>query len=224
MGKVEIEINLRNNSQMHIGAGNGFSDIIDQQTLSYNENQKRWPIILGHTVKGIVREQYRQLLSICNFDNDTELELFGSVEKQGSLFFSPLNITKELKELLEGMNTLKLLFGVRSGNQINRIRKVAQQDRLFSHEVVKENIAWSGKIQGNISNEDVIIVDDQEYPLTLGILLLAVKSVKRIGSRKSVGMGECTFEIKSLWWNESEIKEDVLQKIIKNSVKELSER
>lgn len=210
MANLRMRIEIVTDSSMHIGSGSGFSSIIDEKSLAYMEGKHRWPIIMGHTIKGIVRDQFRDVSEVCGFNHESEVHLFGSEQQQGMLYFSPFLIHENLKEMLIQSNTTRNLFATRAGNQINRLTKVAQHDRLFSHEVVNGHLTWTGNIDGNVIVKKNITFKKNSYPLSLIHLLLAIKGVRKIGSRKSVGFGSCKTKIILLEWggiilNEKEI-------------------
>ena len=222
MGNLTLQLEIETEGSMHIGSGNGFSAIIDEQSMSYMEEKHRWPIILGHTMKGLVREEFRNVSKVCNYQEEREIELFGNEKNQGILYFSHCSIHDDLKKMLKQTNTAKKLFTTKAGNQINRLTKVAQNNRLFSHEVVKDHILWTGKIEGSLSSDTEIKYKKNNYPITLIHLLLALKAVKRVGSRKSVGMGSCEIRITSMKWNNVVLNEVEILNLIDQGIPALT--
>jgi CRISPR/Cas system CSM-associated protein Csm3 (group 7 of RAMP superfamily) len=196
--KLTLKINTK--SPLHIGTGEGFSSIIDVKTLTHKQNNKRFPIILGHTVKGVIKNEFKKLGNILK-DNSFEKKLFGEKTQQGNVFFTHWELSERFKSMFIHTDTNQI-YGVKAGNQIDRFRKVAKEKHLFTHEVVEAPVEWQGSVEGNLSHSD----SDNEKALCL--LLLAIKSVSNIGGRRRVGLGDCEIVIETLEIND-EVKENI---------------
>ncbi|MBO9129087.1 RAMP superfamily CRISPR-associated protein [Bacillus sp. 165] len=217
-----IELKIRTLSPVHIGTGEGFAGIIDRQALSYDEEEYRFPIILGHTVKGIIRSEFYKLASLYKIDPSIEKMVFGDKNTQGSAFFSPWTLDRELKNILMKFDKNEsFFFDVKSSNQIDRFRKVAKHEHLFSHEVVKDNILWEGCIRGEIERDSS--TSHNELPIPLIMLLFSIKQLTRIGGRKRAGAGECEVYIKKLKYNKKLWNEQEVLLLLKQSISKVCE-
>nr|WP_263364183.1 RAMP superfamily CRISPR-associated protein [Geobacillus zalihae] len=167
--------------------------IIDRRTLSHQENNRRMPIILGHTVKGIVRDRFRHVSRMLGVPSSVEEQMFGTEARQGTVFFSPWRMEPELRNQIRPFSSF--LFETKTGNQLVRARRVAKHDHLFTYEVVKESLCWLGEVSGHIGQEEPFVCG---VPRSLVVLLWALKSVSRVGGRRRSGSGACTVIIRRL--------------------------
>lgn len=190
MQSFKVDLKVHSDSVLHIGTGEGFAGIIDKRTITHHRNNKRFPIIFGHSVKGIIREEFRKLSTIYNVDKKVEMELFGEENLQGLIYFSPWQLSEEMVSLFNQVDTTHL-FDVKSSNQIIRSRKVAKPEHLFTHEIVKNNMEWCGEISGTVNG----INSEAEISNELLLLLFSIKNVKAIGGKRRSGTGACTVEI-----------------------------
>ncbi|NNV06826.1 RAMP superfamily CRISPR-associated protein [Geobacillus sp. C56-T2] len=201
-----VHLTIRFCSPFHIGTGEGVIGIIDRRTLSHHDTigGKRMPLILGHTVKGIVRDRFRELSRLLNIPHEAEEDLFGSVKRQGSVYFSPWRIIEEERRGVDS----QFLFSTKTGNQLVRSRRVAKQDHLFTYEMAQAWPTWEGMVSGVIEGEE----STTDIPKKLVWLLLAIQSVRAVGGRRRAGNGACTVTIERLIINGQALDDDKLWK------------
>lgn len=216
MKSFTIEVEVKTDSVLHIGTGEGFAGIIDKRTLTHFRNKKRFPIIFGHTVKGIIRDEFRKLSCICEIDNNLESELFGEENEQGKVYFSPWQLADDMVSLFDEVDTSHL-FDVKASNQIIRSRRVAKPEHLFTHEIVQNNMIWSGNISGSDDSEQFVNgISD-----ALLLLLLSIKNVKRIGGKRRSGTGACTIEVKSIQIDQKRYTREQVQRLMTSNADRL---
>jgi CRISPR/Cas system CSM-associated protein Csm3 (group 7 of RAMP superfamily) len=208
-------LEIQFHSPLHIGTGEGVIGIIDRQTLSHRDRNVRMPIILGHTVKGVARDHFRKISRLTETEREIEECLFGTETKQGMVYFSPWRIEQNLRESMEPFASL--LFDTKTGNQIVRSRRVAKHDHLFTYEIVKEQLLWTGNVSGQVHDEPLL----HGVPKPLLLLLLALKSIKCIGGRRRSGSGACTVIIKQLTVHDRTYSETEVDKLLTRSVANL---
>ncbi|OZM56253.1 hypothetical protein CIB95_12580 [Lottiidibacillus patelloidae] len=218
MANIMIEYNVNLQSMLHVGTGEGFAGIIDRKTLSRIKENERYPIVFGHTVKGMLRDEYRKLLSLTgNSSLDIVESLFGSEKKQGGLYFSHWELNDEIKENLR--DKANMLYEVKSGNQIVRGRRVAKSEHLYTHEVVQNNLVFKGIINGIIKEEITL----NGIPKPIYYLLLSLYSLKRVGGRRRAGLGHLSLLIKKVEIDGKLFSERQINQLLENNIANLVE-
>ena len=212
MSKVRIDYDIILHSPLHIGTGEGFAGIIDKKTLSHKQADKRLPIVFGHSIKGIMKDEFQKLHSIIGKKNDYLEQLFGTAEQQGSLFFSPWKLNEDLKKSLD--DKTNLIFDVKAGNQIVRGRRVAKSEHLFTHEMVQNHLLLEGDITGTM-NESATI---DGLPESLFYLLFSLYSIKRIGGKRRSGLGSISIRVKKVEVDDAPFNEKQIKQKLDNNI------
>lgn len=203
-------------SPLHIGTGEGFSGIIDKRTISHQKNNQRFPIILGHSVKGIIKEEFRKLQSFLACPASYIEEIFGMENRTGSFYFSPCRLDEKIEEILEKYGT-DHVFQVKSGNQIVRGRKVAKAERLFTHEVVNDHVKFHGHLQGYTKEPATA----SSLPEPIILLLFALKGMRKMGGRRRSGLGTCQVNITEVQYGDKKYTGSKVISILNQYIEDL---
>jgi CRISPR/Cas system CSM-associated protein Csm3 (group 7 of RAMP superfamily) len=215
MANVAINFSVTLESTLHIGTGEGFAGIIDRRTLTRNDEENRYPVILGHTIKGMLKDEYQRLLKITGNGKESIDILFGTKQQQGKLYFTHLELTEDFKNKIKGKTNL--LYEVKTGNQIVRGRRVAKSEHLFSHEVVQNNLVFEGDISAKLDDAEVL----NGIPESIYYLLFSLYSLKRIGGRKRTGLGKLNVKIYSVKVDGETYHENRINRLLENNINKL---
>lgn len=196
---VRIEVTLRMENAFSIGTGALAGSPADKPLL---KDRRGLPYIPGSTLKGRLRHACEALARgqgelVCDApaagqmcpDSPTvgtgnycpACRLFGSPWRRSSLRFSDLTLVSPVKsDAGDVAPRTTLRFGV----GLNRERRVAEEDLLYSMEVFLPGgqTTFRGEITGEIADHDL--------PLLLG----GLASLYALGGRKSGGLGWLSIE------------------------------
>jgi CRISPR/Cas system CSM-associated protein Csm3 (group 7 of RAMP superfamily) len=166
-----------------VGSGKGGGLAADSLVLK----EKGLPIIPGKTLKGLIREAYREL------DAVNVIKLFGHEKKNdesdqsvpnevGCLHFGTARIPKEIRNVLENDKALaNELYHSRTSTALEENSKQAKENSLRKMEVCVP-----------LSLETEI---DGDFAPFLENIKNALKGVRYIGEKRYRGLGRCHLEI-----------------------------
>lgn len=198
MVKLEIEVNLRFDSPVSVGSGAMADIVADKPVLKGTDHT---PYIPGSSLRGRTRHACEQLAralygprwswpdcapprSFCAKDVRCPVcRVFGTPAEPGQLRFGDLRLA-----LAPGLPALPssdwgraaARTEVRSGVGLNRARRTAQDELLFSMETHRpgEALVYQGAVRGNLA-------DRREAAL----LVAGLRGVQALGGGKSRGLG-----------------------------------
>lgn len=219
---IEIAIKVTTNSPMNIGAGAQTGTLADRGMI---KDADGLPYVPATTLKGKMRHAVEQIAHtlpggtpVCETHRDMcrtapcrVCQLFGSPWIPGCVQFNKLTLTgppaiigmrDELKRKRKQIRST-----LRTGVTINRRRQVAQDQRLYSTELILPGIPLelSGSVRGRIT------------PAQAGLLVAGLHHIPAIGQGKSGGLGWITAET-TVMNNSVEVSNDALLAALKQSV------
>lgn len=200
----ELTITLQTQSPLHIGGDVRQQTNADRPMLKTTEGQ---PYVPATSIKGRLRAEVERVLRsllpnaiICHAPNPQHMchpldsadqicpvcALFGSPWRESSLFFTDLRLTKVDAALValpprDDRHKRHIATHTRMSVSINRSRRVAEDQRLFSTELFEPGYPWTfeGKVHYTCSD------------IQLAPLFLVARAVTTLGGSRSAGLGWC---------------------------------
>jgi CRISPR/Cas system CSM-associated protein Csm3 (group 7 of RAMP superfamily) len=159
LAKVCLTYRLEFITPVHVGAGTGGRGFLDKylyRERDYNR-EKDYPVIPGSTIKGRLRAAITALVQarvygpeeVCRETGDCSCLvclIFGQKgNRRGHLYF---------EDARPGDSEIERLVSVRSGIAIDRYRRVARDNALYTVETVGgRNVVFQGQIWGWVPEE-----------------------------------------------------------------------
>lgn len=212
--KVEIDYHINVKSPFHIGTGIE-KGLIDRTIL---KDERGLLYIPGSVIKGNVRNIAEEIarnynLRVCSphkhGSNDSlqcfgdkpciVCRIFGNHRRESGLFFEDAVLEPESNKLFKDAKYLQT--EERTRVKISRKLRIAQHGALFTSEYGIRSLVFKGKIEGYISDYTEIKVlgegDESGLPISYEIvlLLIALRSLERIGGDRSAGIGWVDIDI-----------------------------
>ena len=186
MKKIRLKVTIRLLTPLHVGGEPG-EDANTAYILRGANNQAYYP---GTAFKGKVRHYAQQLqkmrnINNCRFPSFCECavcRLFGGKgNAPGSLFFNNFHAV--------GGQDIEL----RAGNAIDRFRRVAEDEKLFTTETVVIK-ALQGYVTGYVGKKNISDIDEDDLKLVKD----SIRLIHQIGGQTSRGLGWVDGEIEIL--------------------------
>lgn len=190
MAETTLTVTLTCRSPLNIGAGAQSGTLAKRGML---KDQAGWPYIPATTFKGRLRHMVEQIAHtlplthpVCRTHQDMCREtpclvcqLFGSPWQSGRLIFANLELSGPEAALKLRRTGLRPQTSQRMSVTINRRRRVAEDARLFSTELLWPglDLAFTGTMRGDIT------------PAQAGLLAAGVQLLEAIGQGKTGGLG-----------------------------------
>lgn len=211
---IEIDYSVQISSQLRISTGIGSVGHLDN-TIVRDSNRQAY--IPGSTIKGKVRAAYYRFAKALGvkFLHRTEQEpagclviedspclvcqVFGAAQWPGGLNFGNAGLQSDLQSALLHLDEellrdderpiASLNFGqqTRTNVAIDRRRRVALPDQLFTFESIGKPAAFQGRISGQISSEN--------YRQAVALLAASLQSITHLGGGRGRGAGRCECSI-----------------------------
>lgn len=198
---VEINVQVRLTSPLHIGSGALADSVADKPLL---KNAQRLPLIPGSSLRGKTRHACEQIASslqlgsICTAPYADAMcripqlcpicTIFGSPSAISTIRFS--NLTLGLRFGLQEPADVQGIpwkqhlewTEIRSGVGLNRGRRTAQEEILYTTEThrISSALNYYGTIVGTL-----------EYPRQAALLIAGLGLIKTLGGGRSRGLGWC---------------------------------
>jgi CRISPR/Cas system CSM-associated protein Csm3 (group 7 of RAMP superfamily) len=196
--KTEIDIYLSLDSPLSVGSGAMADAVADKPTL---KNGIQIPIIPGSSLRGRTRHACEQIVralygprwnwpecapprSFCAEDSKCPVcGLFGTPAGTGQVRFSDLTLTLALglpDVPASAWAGAAARTEIRSGVGLNRARRTAQDDLLFSVETHRPGVAlaYHGRVRGNVAARR-----------DAALLVAGLLSMRALGGGKGRGLG-----------------------------------
>ena len=191
MKKLEIELQFF--SDFSIGTGQGLAGVLDNTVV---KTLQGLPSIPGQTIKGVLRDNCRELVKILNLpkegDPDSPVDLiFGNPFLPAAFRFPSAYLCNE------SMYT-SIQDHLTQGewhNQIEVNSGTAKKDHLFSRETASKELVFSFTITETIGEKAE--PQDRDRALLIATLLFT----KYIGGKRKRGRGRCRFSLREETWN-----------------------
>ncbi|MEM2913998.1 MAG: RAMP superfamily CRISPR-associated protein, partial [Candidatus Bathyarchaeia archaeon] len=212
MEKIRLTITVR--YSMLIG-GQTSSSLADINTA---REEGGAPIIPASALKGALRIEFERLAAglgkqICHLNRPEDAckpnspclacQLFGSPGREGKLRFQDARLKGDLRKLftkedrpqVEPAKPTGKGYAVRPGVAINRIRKIAEENMLFTSETVAPyQMAIYGSSSPLVFSSEVEVTGTLN-PEEFKLLQAAVLSLQSVGAGKSRGLGHLEAKI-----------------------------
>ncbi len=213
---IELTYTLELASPLRIGTGIGQAGYLDN-TIARNGSGQA--IIPGSSLKGKARAMSFRLaqgLSIPVHALNSEpggclstttpcliCRIFGATQWPGSLYFANAELHPYLKNVLDDLdreaqeknqhpkNAVRFGRHVRTSVALDRRRRVALPQRLFTHETVQWPATFGGSIKGEIAD---LSADYREVAL----LSAAIEAITHLGGARGRGVGRCILAVQSV--------------------------
>ncbi len=190
MAETTITVTITSRSPLNIGAGAQSGTLAKRGML---KDQAGWPYIPATTFKGRVRHMVEQVAhtlpltppiclthqNMCRENPCVVCQLFGSPWQSGSLYFANLELSGPEEALRLRRNGTRAQTSQRMSVTINRRRRVAEDARLFSTELLWPGLEliFTGSIHGDMT------------PAQAGLLVAGVQLLSAVGQGKTGGLG-----------------------------------
>jgi CRISPR/Cas system CSM-associated protein Csm3 (group 7 of RAMP superfamily) len=197
------KLNIEFETAAHPGSGAGLAGIIDRTVL---RDHAGIPYLAGSGIKGKLRYAARRLLASGFPENEKSpcqtpdsalpceanlcliCQIFGSPLTQGSVFFSdaypmdPESGIIWLSRESPGRHTLGGAIGVRATAALDRSRRTARKNHLFTSEVLSPIVRFESRLEGDVA--------------PFAAFLRACCAISdTFGAGSSRGMGFCAFTL-----------------------------
>ncbi|MCQ3933164.1 MAG: hypothetical protein DPW16_22170 [Chloroflexi bacterium] len=208
---TQIRLKLTMQSPLHIGGETRLNTSADKPLLKTVDGL---PYIPATTLKGRLRHTLEQILhsDFVNLyqlgplsDNmmgspDTVHYLFGSPQQESRVYFEDLYLSGPpviLDAFLTRRGKAFPTTMIRTGVGINRRRRVAQDQILYSTEVFAPGIdlEFSGSVTALVDDEALIY-----------LLMAGLRFIEQIGSQRSRGFGWCKVDILAPVYDETAMR------------------
>lgn len=224
--KVRVEFCIQFASSFHMGTG--MRRTLIHRTIARKRDGSL--VIPGSTVKGVLRARCEQIASMFNLQviephvvGATALaattrtivdDVFGSRFSPGTLFFDDLSLDPDQEKFFgSSRNLLSPLeqSELRTRIALSRKTGAAKTGHLFTSENGYRGLKFTGTVYGFLQPP---IVGVTGLPYSLVLLVAGMTGLDRLGSGRSIGIGECTVTIASITVAQQRYtKEAVLQSI-----------
>lgn len=224
---IELTYTITLKSPLRLATGVGQAGYLDN---TIHRNGSGQPIVPGSSIKGKTRATaYRlanalQVASLhsadqepsgCLQDRDTPClicQIFGASQWPSKLYFEDASLPAKLNKLLQELDEISEKknrpmasqnFGrhVRTSVAIDRRKRVALRQHLFTHEAVAQPASFIGRIYGTIRN----MSDSYDE---LALLVVSMEAITHLGGAKGRGLGRCILTVTDIKANDETVPRD----------------